>query len=126
MNEKFIDSKYEQIVNYSDLNLDYFNHEKRPQQKRNSMEKVLSNFNEVNLGISEEDAIKESDRCFSCGACTFCDTCLVYCPDVAISKAKDGKGYTIDYDFCKGCGICVHECPRHAMSFKEELKWQTV
>ena len=126
MDEKFNDQKFDQIVNYSDLNLDYFHIEKRPQQKRNNTENINSNFDEVNLGISEDDAIKESDRCFSCGACTFCDTCLVYCPDVAISKAKDGKGYIIDYDFCKGCGVCVHECPRHAMSFIEELKWQTV
>jgi Pyruvate/2-oxoacid:ferredoxin oxidoreductase delta subunit len=21
----------------------------------------------------------------------------------------------INLDYCKGCGICVYECPRHAM-----------
>jgi len=126
LDTKFSETSYDQIVQYSDLNLDYFHTELRPKQKRNDIKKITSNFKEVNLGITEDDAIRESDRCFSCGACTFCDTCLVYCPDVAINKAKDGKGYVIDYDFCKGCGICVHECPRHAMSFKEELKWQTV
>ena len=124
--EEFSDIEYNQTVQYSDLNLDYFHAEERPVQKRNEAKKITYNFEEVNLGITENDAIAESDRCFSCGTCTFCDTCLVYCPDVAISKAKDGKGYVIDYDFCKGCGVCVHECPRHAMSFKEELKWQTV
>jgi len=124
--ESFTDSKFNNVVNYAEINLDYFQQEKGPSQKHNDRSTIISNFNEVNLGITENDAIKEAERCFSCGTCTFCDTCLVYCPDVAISKAKDGKGYVIDYDYCKGCGVCVHECPRHAMSFKEELKWQMV
>jgi formate dehydrogenase (NADP+) beta subunit len=25
--------------------------------------------------------------------------------------AADGSHYVFDYDFCKGCGICAHECP---------------
>lgn len=125
-NVEFNDPEYDQIVQYCDLNLDYFHPEKRPQQKHQHSGNLKENFDEVNLGISEADAIREADRCFSCGTCTYCDTCLVYCPDVAISRSKDGKGYSIDYDYCKGCGVCVNECPRHAMSFKEEIKWQTV
>jgi putative selenate reductase YgfK subunit len=124
--KEFKDPQHNQIVNYSDLNLDYFYHEIRPRQQRNDLSEINDNFEEVNRGIREEDALNEANRCFSCGTCTYCDTCLVYCPDVAISKSADGKGYIIDYDYCKGCGICVHECPRHAMSFKEEIKWQTV
>ena len=125
-NEPFIENQFNNVVNYADINLDYFHQEKGPSYKYNDRSNIISNFDEVNLGITEKDAIREADRCFSCGTCTFCDTCLVYCPDVAISKAKDGKGYVIDYDYCKGCGVCVYECPRHAMLFKEELKWQTV
>ena len=26
-------------------------------------------------------------------------------------QAAEGDRYEIDYDFCKGCGICVQECP---------------
>jgi len=33
--------------------------------------------------------------------------------DVVIRR-KDAD-YAVDYAFCKGCGICVAECPRSAM-----------
>lgn len=43
--------------------------------------------------------------------CVHCLTCWVFCPDNAIF-VKDGKMAGIDYDHCKGCGICARECPR--------------
>jgi len=42
--------------------------------------------------------------------CTNCLICWVYCPDSAII-VKDGKWAGIDYDHCKGCGICSNVCP---------------
>jgi ferredoxin len=67
-------------------------------------------FEEFNLGLAGPD---EAGRCFSCGHCTHCDTCLVYCPDGVIARSEDG--YRIDAAYCKGCGMCVAECPRSAM-----------
>ena len=32
------------------------------------------------------------------------------CPDNAVVKVDAGQ-YVIDYDYCKGCGICAAECP---------------
>ncbi|HJV84207.1 MAG TPA: 2-oxoacid:acceptor oxidoreductase family protein [Noviherbaspirillum sp.] len=69
-----------------------------------------SSFVEYNLGLAGPE---EADRCFSCGHCTNCDTCLVYCPEGVIFRAEDG--YRVDEEFCKGCGMCVAECPRSAM-----------
>ncbi len=43
--------------------------------------------------------------------CVHCLLCWVFCPDNAI-LVKDGKMVGIDYDHCKGCGICARECPR--------------
>lgn len=43
--------------------------------------------------------------------CVHCLTCWVFCPDGSI-LVEDGKMAGIDYDHCKGCGICVRECPR--------------
>ena len=57
--------------------------------------------------------VREAERCFSCGHCTRCDTCMVYCPEGII--ARTSSGYDVDLTFCKGCGICVVECPRGAM-----------
>jgi Pyruvate/2-oxoacid:ferredoxin oxidoreductase delta subunit len=28
----------------------------------------------------------------------------------------------IDYDHCKGCGICAEECPKDAIHMEEEEK----
>lgn len=67
-------------------------------------------FQEVDLGL--EDAF-EAHRCFSCGHCTHCDTCLVYCPEGIVRRTTDG--YELDHTYCKGCGICVSECPRKGM-----------
>jgi len=65
---------------------------------------------EVSRGLANGD---EARRCFSCGHCTHCDTCLVYCPEGIVSR--DGEHYELDATYCKGCGICVHECPRKGM-----------
>ena len=42
--------------------------------------------------------------------CINCLFCWIYCPDSAI-LVEDGKVVGIDYDYCKGCGICAAECP---------------
>jgi 2-oxoacid:acceptor oxidoreductase gamma subunit (pyruvate/2-ketoisovalerate family) len=74
-------------------------------------------WGEVNLGLPGALAgATEAGRCFSCGDCTRCDTCLVYCPE-GIIRRQDGD-YAVDYTFCKGCGICVTECPRSAMEMR--------
>jgi len=53
--------------------------------------------------------------------CIHCLTCWVYCPDAAII-VKDGKMVGIDYDHCKGCGICANHCPSkvHALQMVNE------
>jgi Pyruvate/2-oxoacid:ferredoxin oxidoreductase delta subunit len=63
---------------------------------------------------------READRCFSCGVCNFGDNCWVFCPDVAVRRLE--AEYEFDYDFCKGCLVCVIECPRCAISTREEGK----
>jgi len=72
-------------------------------------------FDEVSLGLPGPE---EAHRCFSCGTCTHCDTCLLYCPEGVIRP--QGDGYRVDEAYCKGCGMCVAECPRHAMEMVPE------
>jgi 2-oxoacid:acceptor oxidoreductase gamma subunit (pyruvate/2-ketoisovalerate family) len=76
---------------------------------------IKDNFAEVNVGLPGPG---EAERCFSCGRCTNCDSCLVFCPDGIIFR--DGSGYRIDQEYCKGCGICVAECPRRAMEMLDK------
>jgi Pyruvate/2-oxoacid:ferredoxin oxidoreductase delta subunit len=42
------------------------------------------------------------------------------CPDNAVMKLGPGLRYTFDYDYCKGCGICVAECPCGAIVMEPE------
>ncbi len=109
------------VVPFEELNLNYFDESER--SERNTLDKAarLAGFGEVNAGLTEAEAVRDADRCFHCGVCTMCDNCYVYCPDVSVRHKADGSwGYDIDLDYCKGCGICVYECPRSAMVLEDE------
>lgn len=50
--------------------------------------------------------------------CINCLQCYLYCPDGVIFKLE--SGLAIDYDFCKGCGICEKICPKNAIKMEVE------
>ena len=103
-----------QAVPLSSLRLGYFASSPAAVDRHEPVETRIRTFRETNHGIPDR---REAERCFSCGHCTHCDTCLVYCPEGIVDRVikKDGNGYEINLDYCKGCGICVAECPRGAM-----------
>jgi len=70
--------------------------------------------------LDRPQSIASARRCFQCGTCTFCMRCYDYCPDLAIQMDGRAKERAIDYDHCKGCGICAEECPRGAISWVHE------
>lgn len=56
--------------------------------------------------------------------CIDCQNCWLYCPDTSIIS-RDKRMVGIDYDHCKGCGICVEVCPTNPKSllmFDEHMK----
>ncbi len=112
--------KEKEVVTFENLNLDYFEKEERNRPVVRDLEEGTLEESVQTFDVSTATA--EAARCFECGICIFCDNCLIFCPDVAIDRV--GKGYKIDYYHCKGCGICVNECPRDAMSLESELKWK--
>ena len=61
--------------------------------------------------------IWDEEKCISCLAC------WIYCPEASII-VEDGKMTGIDYDYCKGCGICAQVCPSkvHAIDMEKERK----
>jgi Pyruvate/2-oxoacid:ferredoxin oxidoreductase delta subunit len=75
---------------------------------------------EVQLGFEIEQALAEGARCFSCGTCITCDNCVAVCPDLAVKRV--GDGYQVLADYCKGCGLCVRECPTGSMEMVEERR----
>ncbi len=61
----------------------------------------------------------EYDRCNRCWW-----VCSTYCPDSAIKVTAEGVP-EIDYDHCKGCMVCVAQCPPHAIIAISEREAQT-
>jgi 2-oxoacid:acceptor oxidoreductase delta subunit (pyruvate/2-ketoisovalerate family) len=77
-------------------------------------------FDEIHRGLDETNALYEARRCLSCGNCFECDNCYGVCPDNAVIKLGPGKRFEFNYDYCKGCGICVAECPCGAIEMVPE------
>lgn len=110
------DNLADQMIKFSDLNAAYFQRQPRHAPEKLSSAERISNFKEVNLGLTKEKAEEEAKRCFNCGVCNLCHNCYHFCPDMAISARPDKLGYEINLDYCKGCCICVEECPWGALS----------
>ena len=108
------------VVTFSELNAAYFTRSEPAAYPLRSVEDRLGGggFAEVHQPPADDIRAAELARCFHCGRCTECDNCFIYCPDTAIAKQEGGFG--IDYYFCKGCGVCLKECPRAALEMIEE------
>jgi len=108
------------VVRYCEINADYFQLAPRVTQPRLLAGERLKGFDEIDLKISANMAIREAERCFNCGLCNNCDNCFFFCPDMSVIRGEGAEGRHINYDYCKGCGLCVVECPRNAMVLEEE------
>jgi 2-oxoacid:acceptor oxidoreductase delta subunit (pyruvate/2-ketoisovalerate family) len=110
------------LVEFDQLNTWYYSD--APQTIRPRLESLRrqSTFDEVILGLDESTAQFEARRCMSCGSCFACDNCYGVCPDNAVIKLDPtgSYAYEIDYDFCKGCGLCAQECPCGAIEMEPE------
>ncbi len=86
--------------------------ERQPASEGDSLEmpERRSTFDEVHIGLEETD---EAARCLSCGVCNECDFCCTYCPEGVLKRV--GHRLEFDYAYCKGCGVCMAECPRNVI-----------
>ena len=106
-------------TSFADLNTAYFIPSRRvPTNELDATERVR-NFDEVVLGLSDNQAMSEASRCFQCGRCNLCENCYIFCPDVAVTYDASLTSPIIDGDLCKRCGICVKECPRNCLCLEE-------
>jgi NADPH-dependent glutamate synthase beta subunit-like oxidoreductase len=77
-------------------------------------ERQAKPFEEIDTGVTTEQAIAETARCFSCGLCFGCENCWMYCQNNCFKKVDEkspGHYYTIDISVCDGCKKCAEECP---------------
>jgi 2-oxoacid:acceptor oxidoreductase delta subunit (pyruvate/2-ketoisovalerate family) len=105
---------------FDKLNTWYYADAPASVRPRLELARRTSTFDEVVGGLDESTALFEARRCMSCGNCFECDNCYGVCPDNAITKLGPGKGFTIDLDYCKGCGLCAAECPSGAIDMVPE------
>ena len=108
------------VIRFEDLNTYYFQHEIRNEPQKLSVEKRIKGFKEVRRGYTAKTAQKEADRCSSCGFCNACGNCYLFCTDGCVRFDENRTTAEIDYEYCKGCGICAEECPRGAIEMAQE------
>ena len=104
----------QKAVPATDIRFDHFERAPAVHEPCTPASDRVRTFDEVRAALPDS---LEAHRCFSCGKCTECDTCLIYCPEGIVRRQRGG--YDIDYSFCKGCGICAVECPRSALEMAE-------
>jgi NADPH-dependent glutamate synthase beta subunit-like oxidoreductase len=110
-----------ELAGYDTINPWYYSD--APRTIRPQLEGIRrqTTFEEVVQGLDESSALYEARRCLSCGNCFSCDNCFGVCPDNAVLKpGPDGAPYAFDLDYCKGCGLCVQECPCGAIEMIPE------
>ncbi|MGD0235926.1 MAG: NAD(P)-binding protein [Syntrophorhabdales bacterium] len=108
------------IAAFGDLNPAYFIEEPRRKRPELLVSERVRTFVEVRSGLSNNEAIQEAARCFQCGRCTLCENCYIFCSDVAISLELAPHAPVVTKTLCEGCGVCIHECPRGALSWERK------
>jgi 2-oxoacid:acceptor oxidoreductase delta subunit (pyruvate/2-ketoisovalerate family) len=115
-----VDPPRHELATFERLNTWYYSDAERTRRPELEIARRQNNFEEIVGGLTEDNALFESRRCLSCGNCFECDNCYGVCPDNAVIKLGGSQRYEFNYDFCKGCGICVSECPCGAIEMVPE------
>jgi NADPH-dependent glutamate synthase beta subunit-like oxidoreductase len=114
------------ITDLGRMNMTYFPKFPRVQQAMLEPASRRRTQDEVIQAYSEEQAMEEANRCFSCGTCNACDNCYLVCPEPCIVRSVRSNGlYKILVDYCKGCRVCIEECPTGCLEGVPELDFDT-
>jgi 2-oxoacid:acceptor oxidoreductase delta subunit (pyruvate/2-ketoisovalerate family) len=108
------------LATFERLNTWYYSDAPKVVRPQLDLARRTSSFDEVQGGLTEDNALFEARRCLSCGNCFECDNCYGVCPDNAVVKLGPGRRFQFNYDYCKGCGVCVSECPCGAIEMVNE------
>jgi pyruvate ferredoxin oxidoreductase delta subunit len=73
---------------------------------------------EAGFLISKNSGWREARPVLNLAKCIGCLQCYLYCPDGTIFK--DNGKVSVDYDFCKGCGICAKICRHESIVMEAE------
>jgi len=118
--EEYVAPPKHEVATFENLNTWYYADAPKTVRPMLDIIRRQSTFEEVQGGLDESNALFEARRCLSCGNCFECDNCYGVCPDNAVIKLGPGKRFEFNYDYCKGCGMCVAECPCGAIKMEAE------
>ena len=118
--EQYVAPPKKEVATFENLNTWYYADAPKTVRPMLDIIRRQSTFEEVQGGLDESNALFEARRCLSCGNCFECDNCYGVCPDNAVIKLGPGKRFEFNYDYCKGCGMCVAECPCGAIKMEAE------
>ncbi|MCL4513132.1 MAG: 4Fe-4S binding protein [Candidatus Eremiobacteraeota bacterium] len=95
----------------------------------------IHNWEEVELGFTDDLAVAEGKRCFSCEveSCIACGVCVEVCPVGIIylkgepnaKQVEWPKEYVIDVGLCMFCGLCVERCPTQSLYMTHDYEVST-
>jgi len=101
----------------------------RPKVHAMDLNERQGNFQEVELGLTEKNAIQEAKRCLRCDICISCGRCVEVCGDmmgieaIQLSYVEQDKTTETDFlrpsEYCVGCGSCAINCPTEAIKIEE-------
>lgn len=102
------------VIGTDQMNMQYYRDlpKERNEPPALDLDKRMDLNTEVNLGLTQEQTVAESERCMSCGYCFDCENCWLYCSDQAITKPlQKGVLYGWKLENCTGCKKCADICP---------------
>jgi 2-oxoacid:acceptor oxidoreductase delta subunit (pyruvate/2-ketoisovalerate family) len=86
-------------------------------RKRPAAERIRD-FAPAQLPDDPPTATSAAARCFGASTCRACEVCVMMCPDLCITRDPATQRIVIDLDYCKGCGLCAHYCPKGAIKME--------
>ncbi|MEJ5349287.1 MAG: NAD(P)-binding protein [Desulfosoma sp.] len=102
----------------------------RPRMAELNTDRRRITFQQVELGLSEQEARDEALRCLRCDVCRRCGLCVEICRDkMKIDALKlgyvdleqpTGTDFRVTAEKCIACGACATHCPNDAMQIEDK------
>ena len=90
------------LASFDQLNPWYYSDAPKTVRPQLDIARRTSSFDEVQGGLTEDNALFEARRCLSCGNCFECDNCYGVCPDNAVIKLGPGKRLRVQLRLLQG------------------------
>ena len=88
----------------------YIKKDAHPLKLEGAPEVRMADFAPHSRAMTEEEAVREAQRCLNCGCGEGCQLCKTICCDFAPQIVGPDR-LAIDPEACVACGMCFNRCP---------------